>query len=351
MQKKDLIKVDAFDENTKYYIMAHNRRVCSIDRKTGIVEMFDETLLPKDIYFEWDSEADVINNIEVFHWWCANRILSLDREYAKELLNSCNLKQATTDRDKASIALQYKCLSLRDFFWVKNENDKSVWEEVNLFKNSLSNGVVDIALLGKALSVNNSKLIDSDLATDGVFPKAWYRNNGDFILYKGDKNHSVSKEVRASQILRELGIDVLEYWEDFYSYEKVSACYCFTNEKLGYVTAGNLNANYDLDVECKEYWLMNLADYLVGNSDRHQDNWGYLFDENNEIIGFAPIFDFNHSFEASPDFTCMPEQLLGRKRNSITAAKEAVQRLGIQLEFVKEVDNYSLFVNDRIRLL
>lgn len=128
--------------------------------------------MPKDLYLETDYDADLFNNREVFNWWCANRILSLDRKYAKAFLNSCGLKQATTDRDRADIALQCKCLSLRDFFWVKQDNDDSKWEKVNLFDNSLSNEVVDIAFKGKALSVTNQELIQSDLSTDGLFPKA-----------------------------------------------------------------------------------------------------------------------------------------------------------------------------------
>lgn len=338
-------------ESALCYLMAHDRKVCSIDRKTGYVEMFCETLLPLDLYLEWDSSADLFNNLQVFYWWCAHRILSIDREYAKNLLNSCGLKQASTDRDRAFIALQYKCLSLRDFFWVKSADDTSTWDQVNLFKNSLSNAVVDIALLGKSFSVTNKQLIDSDLATDGVFPKAWYRDASGFTLYKGDRNNSVTKEVRASQLLKEAGLDVLEYWETTYCGERVSACKCFTNENIGYVTAGDLNANQDIDTTYNGYFQMLLADYLVGNSDRHQDNWGYLFDESNHIIGFAPVFDFNHAFEADMEFTCLPELLLGRRKSALEAAKASYKELGITFSYVNETDDYSKFVNDRIRIL
>ena len=155
--------------------------------------MFCENLLPLDLYLEWDASADLFNNLQVFYWWCAHRILNIDREYAKNLLNSCGLKQASTDRDRAFIALQYKCL--------------------------------------------------------------------------------------------------------------------------------------------------------------HQDNWGYLFDESNHIIGFAPVFDFNHAFEADMEFTCLPELLLGRRKSSLEAAKAAYKELGIELSYVNATDDYSKFVNDRIRIL
>ena len=62
--------------------------------------------------------------------------------------------------------------------------------------------------------------------------------------------------------------------------------------------------NHDLDVleECikkdpKTYYGMNILDYLVGNIDRHPENWGFLVDnETNDYISLYPIMDFNQSF-------------------------------------------------------
>ena len=334
-----------------YLLMKQNIIVGRISRGTGEVEIFHEDLVPMDLYLETGEDADLYNNRQVFDWWCAKRILSLDRDNAKAIINSCGLKQAVTDSDRATVALQCKCLSLRDFFWIKEESDESAWDEVNLFRNHLSNAVVDIALLGKPLTVTNEQLIAADISTDGVFPKAWYRTEDGFILYKGDKDNSVEKEVRASQILRSLGLNVLEYRQNEYSGAKVSASKCFTGETIGYITAGDLNVNWDLNTDYKEYWQMLLADYLVGNSDRHQDNWGYLFNTDNQIIGFAPVFDFNHAFEAPPDSACLPKLLTGERKNLIESAREAVERLKIQLNELTPVDKYTEFVNDRIRML
>ena len=48
-------------------------------------------------------------------------MLTLDRTYAKEILNSIGASQSVTDRERAQIALSYHCLSLLDVFWVKGE--------------------------------------------------------------------------------------------------------------------------------------------------------------------------------------------------------------------------------------
>lgn len=338
-------------EENIYIIMLQNVPVLKINRHSGKVEIYNQNLVPFDIYLEDSYDADCANNIIVFNWWCGQRILSLDREHSKAILNSCNIKQAVTDKDRADIALKYKCLSLRDFYWVKKVEDKSKWENINLFDNSLSNSVVDISLLGKNLTLTNTRLIDSDLATDGLFPKAWYRQNNTFYLYKGDKNNSVNKEVRASEILRQLGFNVLQYRKTTFKDNTVSACKCFTNKNIGYITAGNLIQNYDLDTTYKEYDIMNLCDYLVGNRDRHQDNWGYIFNTKREIISFGEIFDFNHAFEASEKYACLPEQLLGRNITMLEVAKQVVKKYNIQLKLITEIDEYTHFVNNRIKLL
>lgn len=70
------------------------------------------------IYLEDTAENDDLDirmdNLTNFYYWCATRVLTLDRVYAKEILNSIGALQAQTDRDRAKIALSYHCLSLTD---------------------------------------------------------------------------------------------------------------------------------------------------------------------------------------------------------------------------------------------
>ena len=103
--------------------------------------------------------------------------------------------------------------------------------------------------------------------------------------------------------------------------------------------------NHDLDVleECikkdpKTYYGMNILDYLVGNIDRHPENWGFLVDnETNDYISLYPIMDFNQSFgcydtlEGANCQTVYPERKTQRE-----AAIEAVGHIG--LPQIKEID-------------
>ena len=39
------------------------------------------------------------------------------------------------------------------------------------------------------------------------------------------------------------------------------------------------------------FWKMFVIDFLIGNTDRHNGNWGFLLDKTNNKLIFSPIFD------------------------------------------------------------
>ena len=41
----------------------------------------------------------------------------------------------------------------------------------------------------------------------------------------------------------------------------------------------------------ERFWQMFVVDALIGNFDRHNGNWGFLVDENNQTSSLAPVFD------------------------------------------------------------
>ena len=90
----------------------------------GKVSIMQEKFMPYDLYLEEEDENDIdilVNNLVNFQHWCASRVLSLDRTYAKEILNSIGVMQAITDKDRANISLSYHCVSLTDVYWVRKE--------------------------------------------------------------------------------------------------------------------------------------------------------------------------------------------------------------------------------------
>lgn len=332
-------------------IMMKNIAVAEYDRKNGRVLIYRKELMPHALFLEEGNDPDTrFNNRGNFEAWCAGRVLSLDRENAKAILNSCGLSQSTTDRDRCDVALEYHCLTLGDSYWVQNDGGSLNWDDISLYNHSLNEVIVDISLLGRNFSVTNTQLIAPDCSTPGVFPKAWVREADGFYLYKGDKNGSVKKEVEASKILQKLGLPVCNYDYAYWGGELTSKCKIFTNEDIGYVTAEHYAYNNDIKPLLGEgFHYLNLAVFLVGDSDRHMGNWGFLFDESG-IIGFAPLIDFNHAFEAEINARSLPCRLIGENCTQAEAAVNALKYVQLQDADLSEFE-YGSFVRERLNFL
>ena len=96
--------------------------------------------------------------------------------------------------------------------------------------------------------------------------------------------------------------------------------------------------NHDLDVleECirvdkKTYYGMNILDYLIGNTDRHPENWGFLVDnQTNEYLSLYLIMDLNKSFESYDTMdgaNC--QTVLPKRQTQREAAIDAVREIGM----------------------
>lgn len=337
-------------------IMRKDTPLCEINLQTGIVTDLRE--LPLDLFLEENTELDTrINNITNMNHWCASRVLSLDRIHAKAILNSCALSQSQTDQEKAKIALSYKCLSLHDSYWVKTEEHDN-WKELNLFDHSL-NGAVDVALQGKNLTLNNTMMIASDCATDGIAPKAWICEKDGLYMLKGNLpgTDSVKKEVEASKILQKLGFDVLNY--DYYTYHKdvVAKSKCYTTKDISQISLEAYEENHSFLKDASEediyqLHILNLCDYLTGNADRHWGNINFLYDDR-QMLGFAQPMDFNHCFEATPDNRCLPVKYIYKTDSTqLNAAIEAVKYTKVQIPDIELAEfDYGNFVIQNIQLL
>ena len=320
-------------------LMYKNQCLCEFNEKNGQVKICGQ--LPYDLYLEESDEFDDrINNLNNIYHWGASRVLSLDRRYAKEILNSCCLSQATTDKDKFNVALKYNALSLRDCFWIKTEENQK-WENINLFHNSLKESFVDISLKGKSMTIENAHLIAPDCSTHGVAAKAWIRSADEIYLLKGEVpgSDAVRKEVEASHILKELGFDVVSYDRNEFDGMAVSKSKCHTSPDCNTVTAEGYMENNSMkellqnNLEIYHAFLkMQIADYLIGNTDRHWENWELWFSDDRKLV-FGKLMDFNHAFEATEETMNLPYQVVyGKTVSQKDAAIEAVRQLGMKIK-------------------
>ena len=85
--------------NSIIYEIMHMEKVVATISTVGRVTLHNEKFLPYDLYLEIEEDIDtLLNNLNNFYHWCASRVLSLDRKYAKEILNSIGVSQAVTER-------------------------------------------------------------------------------------------------------------------------------------------------------------------------------------------------------------------------------------------------------------
>ena len=324
--------------------LMHMEKIVAKVSSNGKVSIMQEKFMPYDLYLEEEDENDIdilVNNLVNFQHWCASRVLSLDRTYAKEILNSIGVMQAITDKDRANISLSYHCVSLTDVYWVRKEGENITFAELNLYDNPLNEAIVELSLKGRQMTVTNKELAP-DLSTKGCFPKAWIREKNGFLLLKDGGENVVKKELLASEICQCFDIRQVKYTKYIYDGEIVTQSNLITSKEFSIVSkmAFDIYAcNHDLDtievcktIDPKTYYGMNILDYLTGNTDRHPENWGFLIDNsNNEYISLYPVMDFNQCFLAYDTLDGARCQTVSKRNVSQReAAIEAVKCIGLR---------------------
>ena len=338
----------------QYTIMHLDDAVATIDSE-GLCHIGPEDFLPYNLYLEEGEDISTrIENLNNFYYWCASRVLTLDRKYAKEILNAIGAGQGNTDRERAGISLSYHCVTLTDVFWVRRTDEDITFRQINLYEHSLSDAFVDVSLFGRMPTAQNLELLkplDSagDASTQGSAPKAWIRRDNVFYLLKDGDRRDVNAELLASRIIRCFAVSQVLYEASSYHGITVTKSRLFTSVSQSIASMDQVEiyaANHDTDREtlvnaCDPYGycMMNILDYLVGNTDRHWGNWGFLIDNRtNRPIRLHPLMDFNKSFlayDTTDGMRCLTTEVPVSQRQ---AAEMAVKTVGLnqQREIIRE---------------
>ena len=334
-------------------IMHIDRRVARI-YENGKCTINYKSFMPYNLYLEANDDIDTrVQNLTNFFAWCSSRVLTLDRKHAKEIMNSIGAVQSPTDRDRAMIAISYRALTLMDVFWVRTKDDKKTFSEISLFNHSLSDAFVDVSLKGKNLTLENAELISeqdpaADIGTPGVAPKAWIRREGEFYLIKDGNERDVDSELLASKIADCFEIDHVSYTEYIFNGTRTSKCKIITSEERSIVPMEFIEiycVNRDMDrmefilkKDAYSYYMMNIIDYLIGNTDRHWGNWGFLVDnKNNKLLKLHSLMDYNKAFLSYDNISGARCQTSAEPKSQQQAAEEAVKSIG--LNQIKEIDS------------
>ena len=206
-------------------------------------------------------------------------------------------------------------LSLTDTFWVKPMQSDLTWEKVNPFTNRFSRVISAIALDG-GYPTGSVRSPSPDYTVDGTADKCFKRVNGTIYLYKtsGERWGGVSGnrpycEYYASQVARQLVLDKSHIIEYKMSFGKTHGgnikpyvfCPIFTTEEIGFLPLCDSYyrsmtiPQLDRHLPTKDRVILRemlLLDSIILNCDRHDGNYGFLY--NNDTLKFerlAPIFD------------------------------------------------------------
>ena len=293
-----------------YYLMHKDLKVLKMDINIDghinrVMEVYDVNHMPY-------STSRGINNKDfaLFKRWWEDRSIPLSRNEYKNVLD-------TLDEKPLSLVLKAHGLSLNDQYWIKKEDESYVYDDISFFSNNFSDDIGDI-LVGKYKNSENLDYYSPDSTSTGDLKKRWKNINGKTVMLKaGTKpyQYEVFNEIIASKIMSILSIDHVEY--SFYKDD--SGIYCLSDNFIlyneEYVTAYQLynskkisNSislfNHLLDVY-KELNIDNykscinemlFVDYIMGNTDRHLNNFGVIRNAKTlEFKRMAPIYDTGSS--------------------------------------------------------
>ncbi len=294
-----------------------------------------------------------------FMEWAANRTLSIGRSYAKEILNTLRLPQSNW----YAVCKACRGLSLEDSYWIREEGDGKTWDEVNLFHNPFALFITEISLSGRnvqyqAEQMDRLTIHTPELTTLGASAKGWIREEDGLYLHKIGKY-----EIPADKILTALGISHISYRvskeEEISSYlteerqqwiegvgEVIVNARLFTSEDTALVTfeefkifceTYGLNAYEEArKIDPEAYLNMQIADYILNNNDRHEQNWGFFMEnETGKLTGFCPMFDHDHAFT---DYENVISQTTEQPVLLYEAAVDAQKELGMDLRGLNEME-------------
>lgn len=300
-------------------LMNEDRAVLQFSLDDITLQVLDNEFLPYQLK-DWLKDTDFstvegmkrsVYQFDVFKDFLLGRLLSFSRENVKAILNSISGTQSSSIAEKLKLVVMCRALTMIDNFWIKEEEENITFSQVNLRKVKLGDAAFSIAIDGKVISATNS-VLDPEITTSGMFAKTWYRGEEGIQLWKTDKTPekvNTKAEVMVSQFLDDIGVSHVRY-----EYKKVNevllaVCDSISSDDVSLVTAQAVRdwcrhigkdfyewlfASYKQDFE-----QMVAIDYIIANTDRHWENWGFLVDnKTNCIIQMAPLYDHNQALIA-----------------------------------------------------
>lgn len=279
----------------------------------GVCKVLDFDHLPFSLRKENVTFAD-------FTQWASKRVLPGNRTYANELMEALQLSQ----KSRYAVCRACRGLSLKDSYWLKRDDEEKGWKEVNLFENPLTAYVTELSLSGRILTEAEEErekkgIRTPELTTLGSGAKGWIRKENELYLHKVGKYEIPADEILSALKIRHISYRLSEEKEigTYLSEERkrwldgtgetIVHAKLFTSQDTAFVSFEEFRTFcriYGLNpykeamkIDSDFYLKMQIADYILHNSERDEQNWGFFMDnDSGKITGFCPLFDHDHAF-------------------------------------------------------
>ena len=339
-------------DTTDLFILKHKDldvAMMKMDVRTGMIEYVLSVYLPEELPAGCAPDGTGLGE-----WWKL-RAIPDSRKGIRQVLS--RLSEETSQ----SLMLSSYGLSLTDHYWIQPVGQELYWKDLNFYENNFEDELGDILTdseRDRSASDGISKLSPS-VSVNGDMKKKWIiRKGGRYLLKVNPNYHSQQavNEVIAGKLHERLG------WKNYVSYEMgtihisgreypCSLSPMFTSVETEFVSAYQIVAAYKVpnDVSLYEALIrqafslgadekevrafleyMILTDFILTNTDRHLNNFGFIYDpRQHRLSGMAPLFDTGNSLFYDYDVIPHGRNLLDIPVNSFS------KREADQLYYVK----------------
>ena len=346
------VSIEYTKDTTDLFILKHKDldvAMMKMDVRTGMIEYVLSVYLPEELPAGCAPDGTGLGE-----WWKL-RAIPDSRKGIRQVLS--RLSEATSQ----SLMLSSYGLSLTDHYWIQPVGQELYWKDLNFYENDFTDELGDILTdseRDRSVPDGISKLSPS-VSVNGDMKKKWIiRDGGRYLLKVNPNYHSQQavNEVIAGKLHERLG------WKNYVSYDMgtiyisgrgypCSLSPMFTSAETEFVSAYQIVADYKVpnDVSLYEALIrqavslgadeqevrafleyMILTDFILTNTDRHLNNFGFIYDpRQHRLSGMAPLFDTGNSLFYDYDVIPHGGNLLDIPVNSFS------KREADQLHYVK----------------
>lgn len=299
--------------NSGIYVLKHKDldvAMVQINMFSGEIEYVLEVYLPEELPI-----GCLENGRGLSQWWELRAI----PDTRKGLRNTLTQLGETTN---LSLMLSAYGFSLVDHYWMQPIGEEMYWKDLNFYENSFSEQ------LGGLLTETNELETDSDISkyspsssVNGEMKKEWLIIDGQRYLLKVNTNDYGQQSI--NELIASKLHEILD-WKNYVPYKvkmmdigdskyPCSFSPLFTSAELEFVSAHQLLSNYKIPNTVSSYEAVIrravefgmdegevrnqleytiLTDFLLTNTDRHFNNFGFLYHPiKHKLAAMAPIFD------------------------------------------------------------